>query len=140
MRTFRTLLLGACALSLTSCATIQRAQSTVGQAVDMLHSVTATVNTVLDRPAPLANTQVDENLIRGAYTTFDNGLTLIHNLHLTRNSPTAMRVRAGIDIVKRTLRVAYNAQRIGNAATVRQALTEARTALVGLTTNVQGSR
>lgn len=127
------------ALSLSGCATIQRAQSSVSQAVDMLQGVTATVNTVLDRPAPLANTQVDENLIRGAYTRFDQGLTLIHNLHLTRNSSVALRVRAGIGIVKRTLRVAYNAQRIGNAATVRQALSEARTALSGLTTDVQRS-
>lgn len=125
------------ALALSSCATVQRAQSTVDRAVTVLHDVTATVDTVLARPAPLANTQVDENLIRGAYTRFDQGINIIRSLHLQRNSPVALRVQRGVIVVKQTLRRAYTAQRIGNAPTVRQALTEARAALTGLTADVQ---
>lgn len=124
-----------------SCATIQRASATVGQAVEMLQGVRATVTQVLDRPAPLANTQVDENLIRSAYVNFDRGLTIIESLVdnnvIARNSPTALRIRSGILAVKRGLRRARTAQRIGNAPTVREALLEAQAALSGLITDVQ---
>ena len=127
------------ALGLSGCATVQRTQTAVTRAVDMLEGVTATVDTVLNRPGPLANTQGDENLIRSAYTRFDQGLDLIRALQPRRNSPVALRVRQGVGIVLRTLHAAYEAQKIGNAPTVRQALGQARTALADLTNAVQRS-
>ena len=132
------------ALVLSACATIQRTQDAVTRAVDMLGNVTTTVNTVLDRPAPLANTQRDEELIRSAYTRFGQAVLFIErNLVdtgiIVRNSPTALRIRRGVDIVQRMLRVARTAQQAGNAASVREALGIAQRALTGLTTDVQGS-
>lgn len=131
----------ALSLALPGCATVQRTAATVQNAIDMANSVRSTVSQVLDRPAPLANTQRDEALIRDAYTRFDQGLSIIESLVdrgvITAGSANALRIATGIDIVKRELRRAYTAQQALNTGTVRDALAVAQRELGSLITNLQ---
>lgn len=129
------------ALVLPGCATIRRATASVEGAIGMVDNVRTTVNEILDRPAPLANTQRDEALIRSAYTRFDQGLSIIESLVdrgvITPGSPNALRIDAGIQLVKRELRRAYAAQQALNTGTVRDALGLAQAGLTGLISNLR---
>lgn len=137
----RVFAIGVAALALAGCATIQRATATVNGAINMVEGVRGTVTQVLNAPAPLANTQRDEALIRSAYTRFDQGLSIIEALVdrrvITPGSPNALRIAAGVDLVKRELRRAYTAQQALNTGTVRDALGIAQRGLTDLIANLR---
>ena len=76
---------------------------------------------------------VAQQRVRDAFKVFDKTLTVIDALHLTRNSPKALKVKHAIEAVRVALNLASSAVAVSNSASYSEALGHAQTALADVT-------
>lgn len=76
---------------------------------------------------------VAQQRVHDAFTVLDKTLTVVDALHLTRNSPQALRVKHAIEAVRVALNLASSAVAVSNSASYSEALAHAQIALADVT-------
>jgi hypothetical protein len=87
---------------------------------------------------PLGNTAIDDQLIRGAWLSYDFALDWVESKvkagELVKGTPKALAVKAKVDAALMYLEMASAAQRAGNATSYMQALADVTAALAAART------
>lgn len=102
-----------------------------------------TTGTVLEAPAPLAHTTIDEKGLILALQTFDTVLTAVDRLVaagvIKPGSPRAVQIADAIHTAKTALQIAGAAQRAGNSGSYITAIHQAQVAIAQINSLVKGS-
>lgn len=102
-----------------------------------------TPGSIISAPAPLAQTAIDEKGLTLAWEGFNTALDGINALRragiIKDGSQSAVRLANLIDGTTAALTAASAAQRAGNSASYITAMTEAKTALLGIRDLLKGA-
>lgn len=93
---------------------------------------------------PIANTQVDENLIRLSFRTLDLAASAVDLLVTFKivvpGTPRALTIATGLDTARNWLNAASSAQRLGNSRTALEAYTKAGAAIAAVQAAIKGAK
>ena len=92
------------------------------------------LGTVAEAPAPLAQTQIDENVVKVAYESFDLALDAVNGLRaagvIKDQTPAALKIADAIDVITAALAAADDARQASNTESWSRAMDKIRDAFI----------